>query len=354
VGTSLCVVAVYALFPAVHSLNLAGFHPETLALPALLYAAYFGLSSRWRRFGVCCLFVLACRADLGLAVAGLGALVWVSGRKVEGRVAVALGLAYTLIAVFLLEPLLGGGTYPHAGAHATFGASPAAAAWGMLTHPADVIGALLREQNLDLAGRLLAPLIFLPLLAPRYLLPVLPLELLYLTSETPGPVIYGEQTVAVTGFIFLAAAFALARVGRTGSDRVRVERWVLVVLLVAAGVAFGREAAPSPYRQPWGWGGRDQQDLARAEVLNIVGEGRSVRASATQVPTLAERQHLYQLSVSVVPDPAAAAEGVDAVALDRSTVPAWSAAELAVFRAGLESRGLRQAFLREGIEVYLR
>src|SRR5690606_7590605 len=200
---------------------------------ALLYATYYGLSSRWRRFGVCCAFVLLCRADLGLAVAGLGALVWASGRKVEGRVAVVVGVLYTLVAVLVIEPRLAGGANPHATAHAAFGDAPLAVAWGMLIHPADVIGALLREENFDLLGCLLAPLVFLPLLAPRYLLPVLPLELLYLTSDTPGAVVFGEQTVAVTAFLFVATAFALQRVGRAGTDRVRVEQWVLVVLLVA-------------------------------------------------------------------------------------------------------------------------
>jgi uncharacterized membrane protein len=354
VGTSLCVVAGYALFPAVHSLNLAGFHPETLALPALLYAAYFGLSSRWRRFGVCCLFVLLCRADLGLAVAGLGVIVWAGGRKLDGRVAVAVGIAYSLLAVLVLEPRLAGGSFPHAGAHLAFGETPGGVAWGMLTHPTELVGAVLREQNLDLAGRLLAPLIFLPLLAPRYLLPVIPLELLYLTSNTPGPVIYGEQTVAITAFIFLATAFALSRVGRSGPDRVRVERWVLVVLLVAVGVAFGREAAPSPYRAPWGWGGRDQVDQARAEVPGVVGEERAVRASATLVPELARRERVYQLGVTVTPDPAAAGAGVDAVVFDRSTVPAWSTADVIAFRTGLDRQGLRMVWIREGIEVYLR
>jgi uncharacterized membrane protein len=354
VGTSMCVITAYALFPAVHSLNLAGFHPETLALPALLYAAYYGLSSRWRRFGVCCVFVLLCRADLGLAVAGLGGLVWASGRKVEGRVAVGVGLAYTALAVLILEPRLAGGVFPHAGAHAAFGDTPATVAWGMLAHPTEVVGALLREENFDLTARLLAPVLFLPLLAPRYLLPVLPLEFLYLTSAASGSVVYGEQTVAVTAFVFLATAFALKGMGRPGTDRVRIDRWVLVVLLVAVGLSFGRDGAASPYRHPWGWGGRDQTDQARVEAIALVGETRSVRASATLLPELAERTSLYQFVITARPDPAAAATGVSAVILDRTTVPEWTAFDQAAFRVGLESRGFRRASEDDGIEVYLR
>jgi uncharacterized membrane protein len=354
VGTSMCVVAAYVLFPAVHRLNLAGFHPEALALPALLYAAYFGLSSRWRRFGLCCAFVLVCRADLGLAVAGLGALVWAQGRKPEGKVAVGVGVLYALAAVALIEPHLTGGTEAHLGVHTGFGDTPASVAWGMLTQPADVVRALVREENLDLLGRLLAPVLFLPVLAPRFLLPVAPLQALYLTADLPGAGVHGEQTVAAIAFVFLATAFALGRIGRSGSDRVRVDRWVLVALLVASVVTFGREGAASPYRQPWAWGGRDQRDHARLAAVELVGETRAVRASSNLVAELAERRQVHQLRVGANPDPVAAGRGVDAVILDGSTVPTWSAQDRTRFRAGLAAQGFQRVSNREEVEVFIR
>ena len=101
VGASLCVLAAYALYPTAHELALGGFHPGALAVPGLLFAAYFGLASHWRRFLACCLFVMLCQAELGLAVAGLGVLVWASGRRPEGRVAAIGGLVYALVAAVL-------------------------------------------------------------------------------------------------------------------------------------------------------------------------------------------------------------------------------------------------------------
>ena len=52
------LVVVYALYPTLHNLNLTGFHPEVLALPALLGAMYYGLSSRWWPFALCAAFVV--------------------------------------------------------------------------------------------------------------------------------------------------------------------------------------------------------------------------------------------------------------------------------------------------------
>jgi hypothetical protein len=217
-----------------------------------------------------------------------------------------------------------------------------------------VIGSLLREQNFDLMGRVLAPVVFLPLLAPRYLLPVLPLEFLYLTSDTPGAVVYGEQTIALTAFVFVAAAFALGRVGRPGTERVRVERWVLVVLLVATVVAFGREGVSSPYRRPWSWGGRDGTDRARVDAARLVGDTRAVRASPNLVSELAERPRVYVLSVAARPDPATAGAGVDAVILDTASVPSWSSSERLFFADSLEKQGFRRESAESGIEVYVR
>jgi hypothetical protein len=79
-----------------------------------------------------------------------------------------------------------------------------------------------------------------------------------------------------------------------------------------------------------------------------------VRASANLVNELAERPRLYRLAVTVQPDPKAAADNVDAVVLDDSTIPTWSALDRATFQQGLEAQGFRRESAKEGIEVYLR
>jgi hypothetical protein len=160
VGAAITLVVVYGLYPTMHNLNLDGFYPETMALPALLWAAYFGLARHWRRYAVCCLFIVLCRADFGLAVAGLGALLWAEGRKVEGKISLAAGVAYTALAVLVVQPHLGDGSYEHLGAFSLFGDTPGSVAWGMLVHPGTVLGSLFREVNFNLMVTLFAPVAF--------------------------------------------------------------------------------------------------------------------------------------------------------------------------------------------------
>ena len=46
-GAAGALVVAYALHPSIHNLNLSGFHPEALALPALMAAYLAGHRGRW-------------------------------------------------------------------------------------------------------------------------------------------------------------------------------------------------------------------------------------------------------------------------------------------------------------------
>jgi uncharacterized membrane protein len=354
-GASLCVLAAYALYPATHELALDGFHPGALAVPGLLFAAYFGLSSHWRRFLACCVFVMLCQAELGLAVAGLGLLVWASGRKTEGRVAAVGGLVYAFVAAVWIEPRLAGGAFPHAADYAAFGAGPLSVLGGMITQPGVLLTAVFRESNFALVVGLLAPVAFLPVLVPRYLLPVAPVFALHLAAATAVTSPPGDRVAAATAFVFLATPFALARIGRMGVERVTVDRRALALLTLASLAFFCLDGPSSPYRSPWAWGGRDLVDQARVEALREVQPAEAVRASPPLLGDLAERRKVWALmlprSASLVAA-ADAARDVDVVVLDMSSVPTWTAGDEAAFRAGLNLQGFRPRYAREGVVVY--
>lgn len=353
-GAAATLLVAYALYPVLHNLNLDGFHPETIALPALLGAILFGLTGRYRLLAVCCIIAMATRADLGLAVAGLGGLLIVEKRRRAGTIALVAGLAWTLLAVTVIQPWYGDGSFAHLASFAQFGDTPLSVAWGMLTHPVDVLGRITSEQNFQLFVVLFAPVFFLPILAPRYLVPVLPLQFLYLVAAVPREAVFGQQTVAITAFIFLATAMALARIGRRGHDRVTVDRRVLGALLLASSVFFIRDAAASPYRSPWDWGGQDVVDAARLRATDRIAADASVRASPSMYTLLAERPRLYPLVPTERPDPAAVAQGVDAVVLDVRQVGAWRAEDWRSFRQGLEDRGFAQTADEQGIQLFQR
>jgi hypothetical protein len=196
--------------------------------------------------------------------------------------------------------------------------------------------------------------VFLPVIAPRYLLPALPLQALYLVADVPREAVFGQQTVAITPFIFIATAFALSRIGRMGVEKVTVDRRVLGALLLAGSVFFIRDAASSPYRSPWDWGGQDAVDGARIAAEEQIPSDAAVRASPSMLQLLAERDRLYELDTSEPVDPAAAADGVDVVVLDERSWPDWTPTQRAEFIEGLTEAGFRLASDEQGIVLLLR
>jgi uncharacterized membrane protein len=354
VGATVTIVLAYCLYPAMHNLNLAGFHPETIALPALLAAFYFGLGRQWAWFAVFCVIAVLMRADLGLAVAGFGGLLIVEKQRRVGTITLVAGVGWTVFCGWVVQPMAGADSYAHVNAFAQFGDTPLSVAWGMLVHPLDVLGALASEQNFNLLVFLLAPVLFLPVLAPRYLLPVVPLQFLYMVANVPSEAVFGQQTVAATAFIFLATAFALNGIGRMGVEKVTVDRRVLWAVLLASVVFFIQSSASSPYRKPWDWGGRDVVDLARTEAADQIDPAASVRASPSLLTLLSDRVVLYQLPTATKPDARAAADGVDVLVVDEHAYPNWSAVDRQIFQQGLVSLGFTETYDAQGIDVYQR
>ncbi len=355
VGAAAALTVAYAASPAVNNLNLADFDMAAVALPALLAAAYLGLTARWRAFAVVATVAVLCRADLGLAVAGLGVLLAATGHRRQGLRAAALALGWTLIAALLVQPAFGDSGLIAPGAFASYGDSFLGVAGGMISHPYRVVGDLLAVENLDLAIQLLAPLLFLPVLAPRYLAPAIPLEALYLVADVPpGGTGGAEYTVAITAFLFVAAAFALSRLGRRSVERIVVDRRILVALVLASVVFFSRDADNSPYRRPWRWGRQDIEDAARLEVVDLVGDDDAVRASPSMLPLLAERRILYEFRPSSSPPARLAARNVDTVVVDARSHAEWDEDDQAVFATALAALGFRLDYEAEGVSLWHR
>jgi uncharacterized membrane protein len=354
VGAVATLVFVYALYPVMHNLNLDGFHPEVVAIPGLLAAFYFAETDRWLRFSAFALVVVLCRADLGIVIAGMGVLFALEGKRRKGLIVAVCGLGWTLLFALVVQPGFGDGSFPHLHAFSEFGDAPGAVAWGMLTHPLDILGGLTSEQNFNLLVTLLAPVVFLPVLAPRYLLPAIPLQALYMVADVPREAVFGQQTVAITAFIFIATAFALSRIGRMGVEKVNVDRRVLLALVLAGSVFFIRDAASSPYRQPWDWGGQDAADGARIEAEEAIPSDAAVRATPSMLQLLAERPRLYELDPGEPVDPSVAAEGVDVVVVDDSDLENWTPGQRHQLREGLASRGFRVASEEQGILLFVR
>lgn len=305
VGASSVIVAAYVLAPTLHRANLAPFHPEAIALPLLLWAYLFARRAQWRRYAAMVALVLACGAALGLTVAGLGLVLFLGGERRPGWITAAVGVTWSAAAVVLIGPALPSQTLTPAGEFVARATGPLAVVPGLLAHPLDRGAELLSEPAVLFLVLVLAPLLFLPMVAPRRLAGALPCLALAMIADVA---VQDAAPIGVTNlspaaahvapalaFVFIALVFALERIGTPSVTRTNVDRRVLLALLVGASLFFVTESPSSPYRQPWAWGGRDAVDGARLEVADRIRGSGVVAVSPSSTALVAERAEVIEL-----------------------------------------------------------
>lgn len=369
VGTTAALLAAYALSPAVHFANLSIFHPEVIAVPALAFAILCSRQERWLWYWPSVTLVLVCRADLGVTVAALGLVSALTGQRLVGGITAALGAAWSATAIFVLRPSVPSASLTAAESFAAAGTAPLAELRALFVDPTRALGDLIGRPSLLLMTALFAPLLFLPFMAPRSLLPAVPPLLLGIAgdqavqrvtdSPATGGLLSTSQIVVASIPLTIAAAVALNRMGRRSITRVNVDHRLVGALLLAATVLFLQDAPSSPYQKPWDWGGRDEMDAARLDAVDRVEGGQPVTVSPQFGQLVAERSTVRELSLGPPERPDRWRPQTDIVLLDTTALgtdgrPVWSAAASRVLTEGLAQQGYVVDFARSGILVFTR
>ncbi|GAC1655520.1 MAG: hypothetical protein NVS9B1_08870 [Candidatus Dormibacteraceae bacterium] len=153
------------VWTAVQQAAIADFHPEALALPGAMLAAWAGLKGHTALMWILGLAVLTAKEDQAYTVAVVGLLVAASGRRRAGLALAGLGIGWGLVVVGVVMPILRGGGGSDVGSYYSWlpGATPARLAVALL-HPSGWLA----------FGLLLLSLAGLPFLRPRWALLALP------------------------------------------------------------------------------------------------------------------------------------------------------------------------------------
>lgn len=352
VGAALALAFVYAAHPAVADLALGDVNPQAMALAPLLAAAYFAETRSWGRFTLASAVAVLWSAELGLVVAGLGLVLVAEGERRNGtRIAVA-GFAYTLVALFALQSPLGPTGLVAPDAFDSYGENGFDALVEMLRNPFRPVVDMLGEPEVGAVAWVLAPLVFLPLAAARKLVPALPLTALVLVAEVPlrGPN-GGGRLVPLIALSFVAATFALARLGRPSVERIIVDRRLLGVVTIAAFVATLTTSPLSPYDEPWSIDG-EREEAGRA-ALAAVPPVVPVRVPPALATSVAERRRVEVLDPDVV-DAGALTLGVEALVLDEDAYTELDAAARHALRRAIEAEGMVQVHREGDMSTFVR
>lgn len=236
---SLAIAAVYLLYPLVFNVNLFDFHPEVLAIPALLGAILAARSSKIGWFCLAIVTVLACKAVLALTVAAMGVWLLYEKKRLYGAIALFSGILWFIIATQGIIPFFGGDAASvarHLHRYNYLGNSIAEIVQNLLFKPSLLLKQVFSVDTLEYLILLLLPVIWG--LSLRHLAPILgaiPTLALNIISNAPAQKnLVHHYSLPIVPFLLVAViSSAAANRSWLRSGRL-ITLWSLVAFLALA------------------------------------------------------------------------------------------------------------------------
>jgi uncharacterized membrane protein len=291
-AAGLAVAVAYLAYPAMQWALTWQFHPETLAAAFLALAALAADGRRTRLMAVWLGLALLCREDVGLVVAGFGGLLMLTGQLAVGRRVLVAGLVWWVLATFLFIPWANGRqTNLFELNYGVTGIGPIALLRALPSMAGRALATALSNQGLGYLLLTLVPLLGLPLLAPKALLPVAPALFLNLAAIPPEQHQIRYQYLATAApFLGIATVAGLQVV----ASRRRALLAPLLVALVVVAVVMDQRFGPAPWSHDKVVATASPADQARRQALAMIPPDAPVSAQFNLVTHLSHRTKVFE------------------------------------------------------------
>ena len=293
---SWAIACIYLLYPLVFNVNLFDFHPEVIALPALLAAILAARLNKTLWFCAAIVLVLMCKAVLSLTVAAMGLWLLCFDKKRNcGLIALFLGAGWFLVATQAVIPYFNQGR-EHAGIgrYQYLGNSVLEIAINLIVKPNLVLERLFSLETFEYLTLLLLPVIWW--LSPRHLsslISAVPMLAMNILSDIPAQRdLIHQYSVPILPFLVVAVISSLAysnqQKGKTIFDRLPLPNYPLPrVIVIWSLIAF---LALAKYGYFWTIYLKGLDTLpATKEAISLVETKGSVLTTAQIAPHLAHR-----------------------------------------------------------------
>jgi uncharacterized membrane protein len=291
-AAGLAAAVAYLAYPGVQWAISWQFHPEAIAAGLLALAALAADRGQHRAMAMWLALAALCGEEVGLIVAGFGLLLVAGGRRSVGWRTAGAGLGWFLVATYVLMPLHAGrATRLFETDYGISGTGPVALLASLPTMAVHTLQTGLANDGLFYLLLVFLPLAGLPLLSPRWLLPVAPPLLLNLAAVQPEHHQLRFHYLATAAPLLAAGAVA----GLAAVKRVRrpLLAPLLVLLVVLAGYTSWRYG-PAPWARDPVAVPAGPVDQARRQALALVTGGAPVSAQYNLVPHLGHRVEVYE------------------------------------------------------------
>jgi uncharacterized membrane protein len=291
-AAGLAVAIAYLAYPAMQWALTWQFHPETLAAGFLALAALAADGRRTRLMAVWLGLALLCREDVGLAVAGFGGLLMLTGQRVTGRRVLVAGLLWWLLATFLFIPWANGRqTNLFELNYGVTGLGPISLLRALPSMAGRALATALSNQGVGYLLLVLVPLLALPLLSPKALLPVAPALFLNLAAIPPEQHQIRYQYLAVVApFLAVATVRGLQVI----AARRRALLAPALIALVVVALAMDQRYGPAPWSHAKIVSTSSPADAARRRAIAMIPADAPVSAQFNLVAHLSHRDKIFE------------------------------------------------------------
>lgn len=282
---SLAIAGAYLMYPFVLTASLFDFHPETLAVPALLMAVLAAREDRRIAFCIWIAIALLCKEIIALTVAMMGLwLLLFERRKFFGTTALVAGAIWFVVALKVIVPAFSEGGNPSGMDYYSYlGNSIGQIIWTMITRPDVVLARIFSVSGIKYIALLVMPALWG--LHYRTLTPLivcLPTALLNILSEVPAqrsP--FYQYSLPMVPFFFVAIIMAVSSRRALIIQPRYIVTWAVSLLVLGFAARMARMNANQ---------GVSSETLQHArEAIALVPSTGSVLTTFEAVPHLSHR-----------------------------------------------------------------
>lgn len=286
-----CVVALaYLLAPATQWAAAWEFHPEVLAAAFLSLAVLSADSNHTKRMALFLCLAGSCKEDVSFVIFGFGVLLWTLGKRREGFLVSSFSLLYfVFITQFVMRLINGGsGSIYFQRNYGIDGSGPIAILFGLPEVAWNMLSQALSSGGLFYLLLVFLPLLFVPLLGGRWMLPVVAPLCLNLASLVPYQHEISYHYMATSApFLGIATLMGLRRLREWS---VPIPLMVCVMLFVAASVSYSE----GPWKSMRGPLTDNRGENVRDVVLSMIPPDAVVVADYSMNTHLANRKVIYE------------------------------------------------------------
>jgi len=292
---ALVIGLMYLIYPCVGFVNLCEFHPVAFSTAFLLFMLYYFEQDRFGMYLLFMFLAMSCQENIPLVVVAMGIYALIYRRKFHWVfVPILSGAIYFLLCVGVIMPYFNKGIMNFIGLYGYLGDSYGKIVLKIIMHPISILKIMVTKHKVLYLNKLFGPVLYLPLLSPASLVPLIPLLFQHLLSNrAPETFINYHYTAEMIPFIFLGVVYGIKNILSLGWLRERQRIFAGFLFLFACTCSFHlgpymRLAKIASVKLE-----RNYADLEKEQFLKKVPHDAAVVSTFEFLSHLANRKRLY-------------------------------------------------------------